>query len=68
MGSKKTRWLTIVGFVLALPACAPEPPRSLVFISFDTTRRDHLSVYGYSRATTPTLDERERLRALGYIS
>lgn len=26
-------------------------------MSFDTTRRDHLSVYGYSRATTPVLAE-----------
>ena len=64
MSSKKTNWLTILGFVLALAACAPEPPRSLVFISFDTTRRDHLSVYGYSRATTPTL---ERLAQQGTL-
>jgi arylsulfatase A-like enzyme len=35
-----------------------------VLISFDTTRADHLSVYGYERPTTPNL---ERLAADGVV-
>ena len=35
---------------------APERPRSLVLISLDTVRADHLSLYGYDRPTSPTLD------------
>ena len=31
------------------------PP--VVLVSFDTTRADHMSVYGYSRKTTPHLEE-----------
>ncbi len=30
---------------------------NLLFISIDTLRADHVSCYGYSRPTTPTLDE-----------
>ena len=56
--------LRILGLALALSACAPEPPSNLVFISLDTTRRDHLSVYGYERATTPALDRLARQGAL----
>jgi arylsulfatase len=32
------------------------PPSSLVLITLDTTRVDHLSCYGYERETTPHLD------------
>jgi arylsulfatase A-like enzyme len=31
--------------------------RGVVLISIDTLRRDHLSLYGYRRKTTPALDE-----------
>ncbi len=58
------RWLAILGLALALPACAPRPPQNLVFISLDTTRRDHLSVYGYERQTTPALERLARRGAL----
>jgi len=34
---------------------APEPP-SVLLVSIDTLRADHLGVYGYERATTPFLD------------
>jgi arylsulfatase A-like enzyme len=34
--------------------------RGLVLISVDTLRRDHLSLYGYRRPTTPCLDELAR--------
>ncbi|HEX6885817.1 MAG TPA: sulfatase [Planctomycetota bacterium] len=33
----------------------PEPP-TIVWITIDTLRREHLSCYGYFRATTPNLD------------
>jgi len=33
-----------------------EPPPSIVLITLDTTRVDHLSCYGYERETTPRLD------------
>jgi len=38
-----------------LAACAPPRPDNLVFISLDTTRKDHLSAYGYPRDTSPRL-------------
>ena len=38
-----------------LTACAPPRPDNLVFISLDTTRKDHLSAYGYPRDTSPRL-------------
>ena len=39
-------------------ACARESgPPNLVLISLDTTRRDHTSVYGYERETTPNLEK-----------
>jgi choline-sulfatase len=38
-------------------SCKPEPPKTnLLLITLDTTRRDHLGVYGYARPTTPALD------------
>lgn len=49
---------------LWLAACAPptsegyEPPfdANLLIVSIDTVRADHLSCYGYSERTTPTID------------
>jgi arylsulfatase A-like enzyme len=43
-------------------ASAKTPPteRSVVLIVLDTLRRDHMSLYGYERKTTPRLDERAR--------
>jgi arylsulfatase A-like enzyme len=38
----------------ARPGATPEHP-NIVLIVMDTTRRDHLSVYGYERPTTPGL-------------
>jgi arylsulfatase A-like enzyme len=38
-------------------ACARESgPPNLILISLDTLRRDHSSVYGYERETTPSLE------------
>ena len=37
-------------------AGSPEDHPSLLLLSIDTLRADHVGVYGYGRATTPTLD------------
>lgn len=44
----------LLGFLVVL-GCSREAPRHLVFISLDTVRHDHLSVYGYFKETTPRL-------------
>ena len=41
------------------PAAAADsfgPPKRVLFITVDTLRADHLSTYGYARATSPHLD------------
>lgn len=59
----------VTGFALAtlmaLPGCggAPSGP-NVILISLDTTRADHLSVYGYERDTSPGL---ERLGERGVV-
>ena len=35
---------------------AKAPPQGVILIWADTLRRDHMSVYGYGRPTTPSLD------------
>lgn len=55
-------WLRV--FVVAvvcamLASCLPgqdAPPRNLIIVTFDTCRADHVSTYGYQRATTPNVD------------
>lgn len=43
--------------LLVAPACrAEEPLPTVVLVSLDTTRADHLSLYGYERETSPRLD------------
>jgi arylsulfatase A-like enzyme len=55
--------MRIVAFALfavaLLGACAPDeaPPRHVLLITVDTLRADHLSVYGYPRATSDALAE-----------
>jgi arylsulfatase A-like enzyme len=52
-------WRCIVlAFCTAAFACnAPEPrPPDVLLITLDTTRADHLGVYGYGRDTSPNLD------------
>ena len=46
----------LAGALLGSMSCAPAPPRSVVLIVIDTLRADHLSLYGYQRATSPELD------------
>lgn len=41
-----------------LCACSPDPrPASVLLISIDMLRADHVSCYGYERQTTPTMDQ-----------
>jgi arylsulfatase A-like enzyme len=49
------RWLW--ASVLALACASPEAemPPNLLLVTIDTLRRDHCSVYGYERDTTPRL-------------
>ncbi len=47
---------TPAGRVAEQPSAAPAPRPHVIFISIDTLRADHLSCYGYERATTPSLD------------
>jgi len=43
--------------MLLLPGCTqPEDPPSVIVIVIDTLRRDHMSLYGYPRNTTPGLE------------
>jgi arylsulfatase A-like enzyme len=46
--------------VSTLAACGGEPPPpdlpNVVFVTLDTTRADHLGLYGYRRNTSPELD------------
>jgi arylsulfatase A-like enzyme len=43
--------------LLVLAACAGEArPPNLVIVTLDTTRADHLGLYGYFRDTSPALD------------
>ncbi|MDG2049052.1 MAG: sulfatase [Myxococcota bacterium] len=52
--------LPVLFFLLVLLGwgCQSEvsPPRSVILISLDTLRADHLGAYGYARPTSPNLD------------
>src|SRR5262249_47500701 len=48
----------------APPPAPTTPPRSLLLISLDTTRADHLHCYGYALPTSPALD---RLASAGVL-
>lgn len=47
-----------------LVSCGSQPPPNILFVSLDTTRPDHLGLYGYSRPTSPNLD---RLGSQGLV-
>ena len=50
------RALAVLTSVLAA-ACGPSGPRpSVILVSIDTLRADHVGLYGYARDTTPFLD------------
>ena len=50
--------LPAVALIAAAVAGACQPPRAdnLLFVSFDTTRADRLSLYGYQHPTSPNVD------------
>lgn len=53
-------WLSLVFLVVACareqPVSDPVAPRSVVLVTIDTLRSDHLGSYGYPRDTSPFLD------------
>ncbi|OGQ93666.1 MAG: hypothetical protein A2284_03640 [Deltaproteobacteria bacterium RIFOXYA12_FULL_61_11] len=57
---------SLLFFLYLYPSLSTEPPpkvaqrTSVVLITFDTMRSDHLSLHGYPRTTTPTLDSLAR--------
>ncbi|MBW2286373.1 MAG: sulfatase [Deltaproteobacteria bacterium] len=42
--------------LVAAVGCGDAKPMNIVLISLDTTRADHLGVYGYEKQTSPNLD------------
>jgi len=47
----------LLPLLVLLAACVPAPqPPSVLLITLDTTRADHLGPYGYSQADTPAYD------------
>ncbi len=55
-GIQSGKWLHEQRAVASLPPAAPGSPNVLVIV-IDTLRADHLSSYGYGRATSPQLDQ-----------
>ncbi len=49
--------LVLSALVSAIAGCGAEPKLNVILISLDTLRADHLGCYGYSRPTSPFLDE-----------
>lgn len=50
-----TRCRSLAMFGMALAACGQAPP-DVVLLTLDTTRVDHLGVYGYQRPVSPAID------------
>lgn len=48
--------LIIPILILLMPACGGHKPPCVVIIMIDTLRADHLTCYGYRRATSPRID------------
>jgi arylsulfatase A-like enzyme len=58
-GAPAVRSLGAMPAATAGPATVPRP-QGVILVWADTLRRDHLSVYGYGRPTTPALDRLAR--------
>ncbi|MCA9000801.1 MAG: sulfatase-like hydrolase/transferase, partial [Planctomycetes bacterium] len=62
------RWLVLLSLAVLGPACSsseapkefPKPGRGVLVIEVDAWRRDHLSLYGYDKPTTPFLENLAR--------
>ena len=63
VGIQGGRWLCEARAVANLPPAAPDAPNVLIIV-VDTLRADHLSSFGYARATSPNID---RLAAQGVL-
>jgi arylsulfatase A-like enzyme len=54
--SRTLRALPVLALLLAVPGCGGRPEgRNVVVITLDTTRSDHLSMYGFPGRVSPTL-------------
>lgn len=58
---RRSHLVLLLAALLALGACEQSPPAAqrlpnVLLVTIDTLRADHLSCYGYSRATSPNLD------------
>jgi arylsulfatase A-like enzyme len=49
--------LVVMGLAAGCSARTGDPPETIVLITLDTTRADHLGCYGYPRPTSPNIDE-----------
>ncbi|MDP8222988.1 MAG: sulfatase [Candidatus Lernaella stagnicola] len=59
IGRRAAIILAILAALTVTGGCTPNKPpelRNVVFVSLDTVRADHLSCYGYQRATSPHID------------
>jgi len=55
--SRRAHRIATLAAALAWLACGGEPaPPNIVLVTLDTTRFDHLGVYGYAGGTSPRLD------------
>ena len=59
-----SRWLVAAAAASVLVGCSQRRPRSVLWVTFDTTRADFLGCYGKKTARTPNLD---RLAAEGTL-
>jgi arylsulfatase len=58
------RGICVLALLPFLAACGGPPPPSVVLITIDTLRADHLGCYGYERSTSTSID---RLAAEGAL-
>ena len=56
MSAARLRLAACGALALGLACARSSSPPNLLLITLDTTRRDHTSVYGYERETTPNLE------------
>jgi len=54
----------VIALAATQHACTKRGPRNVILITLDTLRSDRLGSYGYSKATSPTLDALARRGAL----
>ena len=49
-------FLLLTGCLPLISCAKPQPPTSVLLITIDTLRADHLGAYGYRRSTSPRID------------